>query len=343
MRLASGDSASIEEVRGMMERQTQLLVSLVDDLLDVSRITRGKVELKRARVDLRQVIERALDGVRSSVRDAGLDLTVAFPDAPIPLDADPIRLAQVFANLLHNAVKYTPRGGRIWMSAERLEEEALVVVRDTGVGIPPEMQQRVFDMFAQLDASVEKDHSGLGIGLTLVRSLVDMHGGRVEVRSEGAGHGSEFRVWLPVAAGPPALETPPEKGEEATGGAEARRVLIVDDNRAAAETLRLVLTMAGHEVRVAYDGEEGLAAAAGFRPEVVLMDLGMPRMDGYEAAQRLREQPGGREILLIALSGWGQLHDKARTSKAGFDHHLVKPAEPALLRALLAEWPRRSP
>ncbi|HJT75642.1 MAG TPA: ATP-binding protein, partial [Gemmataceae bacterium] len=263
-------------------------------------------------------------------------LTVALPAAPVLVQGDATRLAQVVANLLHNAAKYTGEGGHVRLAVERHGGEAVVRVRDDGMGIPAELLPRVFDLFTQGDRALARSEGGLGIGLTLVRSLVEMHGGRVEAHSEGPGKGSEFVVYLPV------LER--RRRTRKGGGREPaadrapgvpRRVLVVDDNVDAAESVALLLRTRGHEVRTAHDGAAALQAAEAFRPEVVLLDIGLPRMDGYEVARRLRDQVGLHEALLVALTGYGRDEDRRRAEEAGFDAHLVKPADPAALQAVL--------
>jgi two-component system CheB/CheR fusion protein len=322
---------------GVLDRQVQQLGRLVDDLLDVSRITRGMIELRKEVIDLAEVVGRAVETSRPLVDARRQQLTVALPDAPVYLEADPTRLAQVLANLLNNAAKYTPEGGRIWLAAERADGgEVVLRVRDTGVGIPAEMLPKVFDPFTQADRSLDRSQGGLGIGLTLVRSLVELHGGRVEAASEGLGRGSEFIVRLPALAGEPRPAAAPGREEGPPDAAAGRRVLVVDDNADAAECLAWVLRARGHEVCTAHDGVAALEAARGSRPEVVLLDIGLPRMDGYEVARRLRREPGLEKVLLVALTGYGHEDDRRRSRAAGFDHHLVKPADPAELTRLLA-------
>ncbi|BBL77074.1 hybrid sensor histidine kinase/response regulator [Methylomagnum ishizawai] len=331
---AGGHGPTTTNALTMMIRQVDHLVRLVDDLMEASRITRGKVELKRQRIALAGVIEQAIETSRPFIEAGGHRLDVALPPAPLHLDADPVRLIQVFTNLLNNAAKYTGPHGRIGIAVERQGNEAVVGVSDTGVGIPEAMLPRVFDLFSQVDHSQGRAQGGLGIGLALVRHLVQLHGGRIEARSGGVGRGSEFVVRIPLArtspaglqasADPPAPEFP-------------RRLLVVDDNRDAADSLALLLELLGIEVRVAYDGAAALALLAGSPPDVVLLDLGMPGMDGYEVARRIRGQPGGRDIALFALTGWGQAADRHRTRLGGFDQHLVKPVDFEDLRRLLAE------
>ncbi len=335
LKMLADDPAAREEIRGMMERQTQQLVRLVDDLMDVSRITCGKLDLRTCRVMLADVVRSAVEAARPLLDEAGHELIVTLPEQPVPLNADPNRLAQVISNLLNNAAKYTPAGGRVELSAARHGRDVVVSVRDTGLGIPADMQGRIFEMFAQLDHPQEKGYSGLGIGLMLVKRLVEMHGGSVEVRSEGLNLGSEFCIKLPSLV----ASSPAEPLVPAATPAEPHRlrVLVVDDNQAAADTLGMIVRMLGNEVLTAYDGSRGVEAAAEFQPDVVLMDLGMPRMNGYEAARLIRRQAGGNEVFLVALTGWGHDEDRQRTRDAGFDRHLVKPAEPSTLQQLFAE------
>jgi len=336
MKLAGHDPAIFEQVRGTMERQAQQLVVLVDDLLDVSRITQGKFQLKKARVNLADVITSVIEATRTLIEEAGHELVLNIPAAPIYLEADPHRLAQVISNLLINAVKFTPDKGRIWLTAERRGSEVRISVKDNGVGIAPAFRDSIFEMFVQVDGLAAHSQVGLGIGLTLVKALVEMHEGTVEVHSDGPHQGSEFSIRLPVLDSPVAEEASIPQGQQPAEVQPQRRVLVVDDNTSAAEVLALLVKMFGNEVRTAHNGEQALALAEEFRPDLVLMDLGMPVMDGLEAARRMRETPWGKELLLIALTGWGQAEDKRRTQEGGFDGHLVKPAESAELQKLFA-------
>ncbi|HEV7516845.1 MAG TPA: ATP-binding protein, partial [Thermoanaerobaculia bacterium] len=260
-----------------------------------------------------------------------------LPPEPLPLDADPTRLAQVLSNLLNNAAKYSEPGGSVQLTGERQGAFVVVSVKDTGIGIPAPMLSKIFEMFTQVDSSLERAHGGLGIGLTLVRRLVELHGGTVEARSAGPGHGSELTIRLPAVAAEPRAATPREQPSrvETAGSLPKRRILVVDDNEDAASSLALLLTLSGNEVRTAYDGLAAVEMAAAFRPAVILLDIGMPMLNGYEAARRIREQQG-TEVVLIALTGWGQEEDKRQAQEAGFDHHLVKPLDPATLHRLLA-------
>jgi PAS domain S-box-containing protein len=332
----SGDRAARERSQRMMERQLSHMVRMIDDLLDVSRINRNKMELRRARVALADAVSSAVETAGPAVEEGGHELTVSLPGAPVYLDADLTRLSQVFGNLLTNSAKYTPRGGRIWLSAERRGGEVVVSVRDTGIGIPERSLPTVFDMFSQVDRAIERATGGLGIGLALVRGLVEMHGGTVAAASEG--EGSTFTVTLPVAADRAGPEGhAPEAGKEARAG---RRVLVVDDNRDGAESMAEMLRLLGDEVRTAHDGEEAVTEAERFRPGVVLMDVGMPRLNGLDATRRIREQPWGKGITIVALTGWGQEGDRGRSREAGCDGHLVKPVDLSDLEQLLGELQR---
>jgi PAS domain S-box-containing protein len=335
LRMTHGHGDAFHQTRDMMERQVQHLVRLIDDLLDVSRITRGKVELQRQRVGLAAVVQSALETSRPLIEAAGHELTVTLPDGAIYLYADVVRLSQVFGNLLNNAARYMGKQGRIWLAAEREESGVVVKIRDTGSGIPADMLPRIFDAFTQVDRSLERTQGGLGIGLTLVKKLVEMHGGQVEARSAGAGRGSEFIVRLPVIAERP--DVPPSKEPEGERVATTKRnILVVDDNRDAAESLALLLRLSGHEVRTAHDGVEAVETAAASRPEMVFLDIGMPKLNGYDVARKIRQEPWGKGVGLIAVTGWGQDEDRRRSQAAGFDHHLTKPVDPAALESLLA-------
>ncbi len=338
MRLASGSAETVEKARGMMERQLAQMVRLVDDLLDVSRVSRGKIELRRAPIELAAVLRNALETSQPLVNERGHKIEVAIPDERILLDADMTRMSQVFANLLNNAAKYTEAGGRIALSVKVLEGEVAVSVKDNGIGIPPDMLASVFDIFTQVDRGLEKSQGGLGIGLSIARRLVEMHGGTIVVESPGNRMGSEFIVRLParVEARTPAA---PEVARAARTGAPRHRILIADDNADSAATLSIMLGVMGHEVSVARDGEEAVHMAAEFAPDAILMDIGMPRMNGYEACETIRRQPWGAAILIVALTGWGQEEDKSRSRAAGFDRHLVKPVEPLTLEGLLDAIP----
>ena len=332
----AGASGTVELARSMMDRQLTHLIRLVDDLLDVSRVTSGMLELRRQRLELRGVIDAAVETSRPAIEQAGHDLSIILPDEPIFVDGDLTRLAQVVSNLLNNSAKYTRRGGHISLAIAREKETALVTVTDDGIGIPPAMLGRVFDMFTQVDRTLERTTGGLGIGLSLVKGLVEMHDGTIEARSEGEGKGSEFVVRLPIVSPAPRRADPSDGRAQEVVTADRRRILVLDDNTDSADLLGVLLERLGNEVRTAYDGEAGVLEAEEFRPEVVFCDIGMPKMNGYEVARHLREQPWSREIVLVALTGWGQVDDRKKSSDAGFDLHLVKPVDPAVLKQLLA-------
>lgn len=334
LRLIAAENPTLERTSQMMERQMQHLVRLVDDLLDVSRITRGKIKLRRDLVLLNQVVSSALESCQTLFEPHGHSLSVRLSPESLCVLGDPDRLRQVFANLLSNAAKFTPRRGSVWVSLERSAEFALVSVKDTGIGIPRERLKHVFEMFAQVNTPEGND--GLGIGLALARQLVHLHGGRIEAHSEGVGKGSEFTVCLPlVNVGAAGSKQPAIRSSSAT----RKRVLIVDDNVDAAESLAQVLSLRGHLVRTANSGHEAVNRAREDPPEIILLDLGMPGMDGLTAARLIRQQPAGAGIRIIALTGWGQESDRQRTREAGMREHLVKPVDPQALLTLLEESP----
>jgi CheY-like chemotaxis protein len=311
-------------------------VRLVDDLLDVSRIMRGKIQLRKERIPLGDVIRRGIDTARPLVEAQGHELLVQLPAEPLWVEADPVRMAQVVANLLNNAAKYNNKSGHIWVSAERKGETAILRVRDDGIGIEQNLLGKVFDLFTQADRSIARSQGGLGIGLTLVRSLVEMHGGTVEARSEGADRGSEFIVRLPVLVAPPRPEEAPADGKTHGAPAKPQRVLIVDDNVAAARILSEIAARWQHDVRVVHTGETALEAARDYHPDVVLLDIGLPGMSGYEVAAQLRREPAFAKTLLVALTGYGQEDDRRRSRAAGFNCHVVKPITPECLHQLLS-------
>jgi CheY-like chemotaxis protein len=318
----------------MMDRQLAHMVRLIDDLLDISRINQDKLHLRRAPVALADVIETAVETARPLIDAAGHELSVALPAAPVVLDADHTRLAQVFSNLLTNSAKYTPPGGRIRVEAVATPGGLLTTVRDTGIGIPPDYLPRIFDMFSQADRLAERASGGLGVGLALVKALVEMHGGQVEADSAGPGAGSTFTVWLPVPAAAGAPADPHPDGRRGADGPK-RRILVVDDNVDAAESLGMMLELLGTEVHAAHDGVEAIAAAERVRPDLILMDLGMPRLDGLGATAEIRRQPWGQGTTIVALTGWGQDSDRERSRAAGCDRHLVKPVALTDLERLL--------
>jgi signal transduction histidine kinase/CheY-like chemotaxis protein len=341
LRAIGSIDARVREVRDMMDRQVQHLVRLVDDLLDISRITRGKIRLQTEPVDLAAVVAGAVETCRPLIDLRRHRLFVSVPPSSIRVEGDAVRLGQVVSNLLNNAAKYTEEGGQIRLTLACEDDQAVVRVRDTGMGIPPEMLSSIFDLFTQADRSLDRSQGGLGIGLTLARRLVEMHGGGVEAHSTGPGRGSEFVVRLPLLKD----EDGGSRIEENGGALDprssildppSRRVLVVDDNRDAAQSLALLLGVAGHQTRICHDGPSCLEAAAEFRPEAVLLDIGLPGMDGYEVARRLRSHPATDRALLVALTGYGQADDLRRAREAGFNHHFVKPADLDALAALLA-------
>jgi signal transduction histidine kinase/DNA-binding response OmpR family regulator len=334
IRLAASNPRTLEHARAMMERQLQQMKRLVDDLLDVSRISRNKLELRKEFVELATVVNRATETSRPLVEAARQELLVTLPQEPVLIDADPVRLAQAFSNLLNNASKYSEKGSQIWFEAKQEGEEIVVRVRDTGIGIPADKLPNIFDIFMQVDRSIERSQGGLGIGLTLVRQLVQMHGGSVEVRSDGPGKGSEFIVRLPlvIVAKPYGEAKPENKRKEPE---TSHRILVADDNRDSADSLAMMLEMLGHEVSCAHDGVEALETAKRSKPELVFLDLGMPRMNGYDAARMIRNQPECNGVVLVALTGWGQEEDRRRSYEAGFDHHIVKPIDFAEVEKLL--------
>jgi PAS domain S-box-containing protein len=335
MQLGGDDPQALANARGIIERQAQHLVRLVDDLLDVSRIASGKIGLRRERLALHAAIEGAVETSRPLIQAAGHTLTVVEPPEPIYLHGDATRLAQVFANLLNNAAKYTDSGGRISLTVERCGGEAVVSVEDTGVGISAQSLPTIFDMFTQVDPTPERQHGGLGIGLALVQALVTLHGGTVEAHSGGPGKGSRFVVRLPMLSRPPDAQVGKDEQPPAPD-AIRRRVLVADDNRDSADSLALLLEMMGNETRAVYDGEAAVEAAAAFHPDVILLDIGLPKMSGLDAARRIRAESWGRSALLVAMTGWGQEEDRRRSREAGFDAHYTKPLEPDVLRRLIA-------
>jgi CheY-like chemotaxis protein len=322
------DPALRESAVETMGRQLGQLVRLVDDLLDLNRITHNRIELRKGRVELASVIHQAMEALRPAAEASGHDLQATLPREPIYLDADSVRLTQVFGNLIHNACKYTKPGGWIRVRAERRGEEAWVMVEDSGVGIPTDQLHSIFDMFAQADGSPGRSQGGLGIGLTLVKRLVQMHGGTVEARSAGPGQGSTFTVRLPIASAPSeAHAVAATPSATATAPATGRRVLVVDDNVDAASVLTLLLKMNGYESHMAHDGTSALESLDRLHPDVVLLDIGLPALNGYEVCRRVRERPSGRAAIVLALTGWGQEEDRRLSREAGFDGHLVKPVD----------------
>lgn len=337
LRLKGPDEPALRWSRDVIDRQVEHLTRLIDDLLDISRITRNQLELRKQRVELAEFINGAVESSRPAIEQGGHELTVTLPAQPVYLNGDLVRLTQVFLNLLNNAGKYMERGGRIWLTAERQAADVVVRVKDAGIGIPAEKLPRVFEMFFQVDRAMERSRGGLGIGLSLVRRLVELHGGGVEARSEGMGKGSEFIVRLPVLA-----EKPKHQQSHELGGygekksIPTHRILVVDDNRDSADSLAMLLRLTGNEVHTGYDGLEGVETAERLQPDVVLLDIGMPNLNGHDACRRIREEAWGKDMVLIALTGWGQEEDRRRTVEAGFDAHMVKPVDPTALLKLLA-------
>ena len=325
------DDDRTRQACAVMERQVHHLNRLVDDLLEVSRITRGVIEVKKEPLDLTALVRAAIETSRPVLDNLRHELTVDFAPESMCVGGDPVRLTQVFANLLNNAAKYTNHGGRITVTTRQENGEAVVSVHDNGIGIAPALLLQVFDMFMQVDRSTRRSQGGLGIGLTLVRSLVGMHGGTVEAKSDGPGRGSEFTVRLPLLVN--ALVSSGENRH--IEPMPARRILIVDDSRDGGESLAMLLRVLGAEVALAHSGRDALECVDTFRPDVVVLDIGMPGMDGYEVARRIRSNPANGHISLIALTGWGQDEDRKRSVAAGFNHHLVKPADIEQLRQLL--------
>ncbi|HEV7397002.1 MAG TPA: PAS domain S-box protein [Pyrinomonadaceae bacterium] len=333
LKRADGDRTTLQQARDTIDRQLGQLVRLVDDLLDINRITHNRLELRRGQVELASVIHQAVEASRPIADAAGHQLRVNLPSEPIYLNADPARLAQIFGNLLNNSFKYTDPGGKISVTAAQSGSEILVSVKDNGSGIPADKIDRIFDMFTQVDRSPERSQGGLGIGLTLVKQLVLMHGGSIEAKSAGEGQGSEFVVKLPILAGataplPVVIDIPEQT--------HTRRILIVDDNKDSAVSLTMLLTLTGNDAHIAHDGLAALEAVEKYRPEVVLLDIGLPKLNGHEVCRRIRQQPWGKEIVVIALTGWGQEEDRRKSQEAGFDGHLVKPVDYDALVELLS-------
>ncbi|MEX2431546.1 MAG: ATP-binding protein, partial [Dehalococcoidia bacterium] len=336
LRLQQGEDPVQQDARAVIERQLTHLTRLVDDLLEISRVTTGRIQLRQQHVLLNSIVKNAVEMSRPLISERHHELIVSLPPGPVPLQADPERLGQVVVNLLTNAAKYTEEGGRIELTVQQEGDEAVLRVRDTGIGMNPDLLPRVFDLFLQADQPLARPQGGLGIGLTLVRTLVDMHGGSVEANSAGRGQGSEFTVRLPVV-----VSESPQPEASPAGAAEAAavfplRVLMVDDNVDMARLFGRLLQRLGHEVRTAFTGREALEAAVAFRPDVVLLDIGLPDMDGYEVAEQMRQEPVLQNVVLVAMTGYGLEADRRRSQEAGFEHHLVKPADMDVLRRILA-------
>ncbi len=340
LRLEEAHSPEVQWCEEVIDRQIRQMTHLVDDLLDISRITRGKLELRREPVKLRDVIQGAVETSLPHIQDGKHELTLDVPCGELILNGDLTRLSQILANLLNNASKYTDPGGKIALRTEANGGEVEIRVKDNGVGIPAEMIPHVFEMFAQIDRHLDRSKGGLGIGLRLVKSLVELHGGSIQAASGGAGQGSEFIIRLPLAS-----EIRPQEDESQykpavqpeSKSSQNLRVLIVDDNQDNADSLRRLLSMTGHDVRAVYDGAEGVRIVEEFCPDVVLLDIGMPTIDGHEVCRRIRSTPWGRNITVVAQTGWGQERDRQRTGEVGFDYHLVKPIDPTALSELLTK------
>jgi PAS domain S-box-containing protein len=335
---ANGDSEILKRAHDTIERQLDQMIRLVDDLLDWNRITHDRLELRRSEVELSSVIQQAVEVAHPLIDAASQRLILDLPSEPIYLNADRARLAQVFGNLLNNSSKYTGPEGTISLTAKRIDGEVLVAVKDNGAGIPQDKLDSIFDMFMQVDRTSEQSQAGLGIGLTLVKRLTEMHGGSIEARSDGAGQGSEFVVRLPILSKPALLSQP----DTAVESSPERRILIVDDNRDSADSLSMLLEITGNKTYMAHDGVEALEAIEKYRPEVVLLDIGLPRLDGHEVCRRVREKSWGKDIVIIALTGWGQEDDRRKSEEAGFNGHLVKPVDYDELLELLSSLTTRS-
>ena len=335
LRMKGPDIPELHWARDIIDRQTQAMAQLIDDLMDISRINLGKLKLKREQVELANIVQGAIETSRPLIENMGHELTMTLPPGLVIVDADRTRLAQVFLNLLNNAAKYTERGGRIDLRAELQGSDVVVSVTDSGIGIPVDKLPTIFEMFSQVEGALSRSQGGLGIGLSLVKRLVEMHGGSVEARSGGAGQGSEFLVRLPIVVEQTYSSEANDDGDHATPTSDLR-ILVVDDNRDAAESLAMLLTATGNNVQTAHDGEKAVAAAGKFRPHVVLCDIGLQKLNGYEACRQMKAQAWDKKMVLIAVTGWGQDDDRRKSEEAGFDHHMVKPVDPKSLMKLLA-------
>jgi PAS domain S-box-containing protein len=320
----------------IIDRQTEHMTRLVDDLLDVARITRGTIELRREPVDVADVVKAAVEASSALIERHRHQLRVSPPSQPVYVEGDVTRLTQVVTNLLDNAAKYTDPGGRIWLSAEREGDAVVIRVKDTGIGIAPELLPRIFDMFTQSALPLERTQGGLGVGLSLVDRLVKLHGGTVDVHSGGVGQGSQFTIRLP-ALNTPRRQPSPNPKPELSNAAKRCRVLVVDDNEDSVDSLAMLLRMLGHEVATSNDGESALGAAEQFRPDVAILDIGLPKINGYDLAKQMREKAWARDIVLVALTGWGQQEHRRRSAESGFNHHLTKPVELEVLQQILSE------
>jgi PAS domain S-box-containing protein len=326
----------LEWATNIIDRQTEHMTRLVDDLLDVARITRGTIELRRERVDITDVLKAAVESSGALIERARHQLRVTPPTEPLYVEGDATRLTQIITNLLDNSAKYTNPGGRIWLTAEREGSEAVIRVKDTGIGITSDVLPRIFDMFTQAGLALERAQGGLGVGLALVDRLVKLHGGSVSAYSGGLGKGSQFTIRLPVLEAHRQAALEPRPQAERPGPEKHCRILVVDDNQDSADSLAMLLHMLGHEVKTANDGERALDAATEFRPDVAILDIGLPKMNGYDLAKQIREQPWARDVVLVALTGWGQEQHRRRSAESGFNHHLTKPVEFEVLQQILA-------
>ena len=337
LRLKGLATPELQWTTEMIERQVRAMSRLIDDLMDVSRINQGRIELRREWVEAKTILEDAVESARPLIDECGHRLVLALPDQSLLLNADRTRLTQAFMNLLNNAAKYMDRGGSIGVDVQRSENDVVVIIRDTGIGIASDRLEGVFELFSQVETALSRSRGGLGIGLSLTRQLVEMHGGQVVARSEGLGQGSEFEVRMPLASDH-RMQQPVHSEKDIEGSRipdSGLRILVADDNRDAAATLAALLELLGHSVRQAHDGEAAVRAAAEFDPQVVVLDIGMPKLNGYEACRQIRAQPGGAARTMIACTGWGQADDRRKSQEASFDQHLVKPVDPALLVDLL--------
>ena len=339
LQLRGAASAGSQHARDIIARQVGVMTRLIDDLLDVSRINQGRLQLQREQVALSSVLELAIEASRPHIDECGHELKVALSDSPLLLDGDVTRLSQVFVNLLNNAAKYTDRGGHVELTVQSDRTHVRVTVEDDGIGIPAEQLRTVFNMFSQVDDSLSRSRGGLGIGLSLVKNLVDLHGGSIEARSPGPGGGSSFIVTLPLAEAvvrEPVDDVPASENTSAFAIVTSFRILVVDDNYEGAESLAELLSLLGHDVRVAHDGEAAVLAATEFQPHAMFLDIGLPVIDGYEVCRRIRQKPWGNRVTILAMTGWGDQESKSKGASAGFDGHLVKPVDRVLLTSTLA-------
>jgi len=335
MQIKGPSTPELQWARDVIDRQVRAMTRLIDDLMDVSRINQDKLELQREPIEVAAILHGAVETSRPLIDECGHELVLDLPLAPVTINADPIRLAQVFMNLLNNAAKYMDRGGRIEMSAFTQGGDVVVSVKDSGIGIDAERMASLFMMFSQVEGALARSRGGLGIGLALAKRLVEMHGGRIEARSAGLGHGAEFVVTLPMIASGAQAVSPARSEPAAIAEGGGLRILVADDNEDAALALARLLEAVGHTVRTAFDGAQAVRLAAEFDPQVAILDVGMPKLNGLEACTRIRAQPKGGDRLLIAVTGWGQVEDRRLSTNAGFDHHLVKPVDPQVLLGLI--------